>query len=212
MADTYPGGKGVIDTDNGAMVYQSPGTKIVSIQENDPLAWQKIKDSRDYFSKDPEVKTLVVDSATTTLSAGMEFILRMGNRMGQPPQLQDYGRLRTLSKEFVFQTFASNKNCIFIFHEQMEKDELTGRVWCNPMVIGKLAAEIPMHFDEVYHLEPNQGVGGKVEYRVLTKSTTMYCCKSRLDSILPGGIDVYMPADFAQFLSRVRSLAMKGVE
>lgn len=131
-------------------------------------------------------KTVIVDSLTTISEFAMKHVLHINRHTGQQPTLPDWGRQMRELRDLVKAGVAGPFNFICIAHEQYQKDELSGRVWCLPLVTGKLASELGLYFDEVYHAEV-KAVGGKHKYELHTKASGMITAKSRLD--LPGVID-----------------------
>jgi hypothetical protein len=189
LADTFPGKLGIVDADSGAMVY-SGNVEYISINEphkGNTQAYSEIEDATDYFGKKEDIKCIVFDSATAIFGTMMFEIQRLGGRIGQQATIAEYGKLRQSCIDFIGKAFGYGKHVIFIFHEQMEKDELSGRVWCNPMITGKLSNEIGRFFDEMYHVEPKGG-STTTKFQALTQSNQLYTCKSRIESKVPGVI------------------------
>ena len=191
FASTHPGLKGVLDADNGGFVYQE-NFELVSIVEpfkGNVDAWRQCESVLEYFGTKESIKCIIIDSATAVCTTLMFEIQRLNGTLGKLPCQAEYGKLRNATIEFIHKSFSYHKDVIFLFHEATEKDELSGRVWCNPMIIGKLSGEIGRFFDEFYHMEAVQPSVGEIKYQILTKSTQMYSCKSRIDSKAPGVID-----------------------
>lgn len=209
MASTFPGVKGIIDTDSGALVYtdQTGPCKIYTIPEDSvllkekPDAWVMAVNALAEICKDPEINVIIIDSFTTLSDACIKYIMGATGKLGQNPTFAEWGKQMDLLKEFLFKAFSSGKHVVSIFHEDMEKDELEGKVWCLPLITGKLAKKISSYHDEVYHMEPTERGNQKV-YQVLTKATRLYVAKSRLDSII--GVPEMMPADFGYIMNLIK--------
>jgi len=204
LANTHPGKKGVLSADCGLPVY-SGDYELVSIPEptkgqSKLLAWNMCEDTLEYFGKQPDIKVIIVDSATAVFTNLMYAIQANPTEM---PTIPEYGKLRKASIEFIYKSFSYGKDVIFVFHELMEKDELSGRVWCNPLITGKLSAEIGRYFDEFYHMENSQNSKG-VTYEILTQSTTMFSCKSRIASKAPDSVPARAPADLSLLYRNVK--------
>ncbi len=210
MAGTFPGKKGVIDCDSGGLVYKGD-VDIASIPEDSvidsakPQAWARACGWLEEFVKS-DVETIVIDSFTTLADACMKGVLSSVGRVGQPPTFVEWSRQMDLMKEFLFKAFGSGKNVISVFHEAMDKDELSGQTWCLPLITGKLAAKIPGYHDEVYHMEPKQS-GNKIEYKIRTKATRLYVAKSRLASLVT--IDELEDADFSKLINKIKVKVVK---
>ncbi len=209
MADSFPGKKGIVDTDSGGMVYLSDA-EILSIPEDStlssaaPTAWEFCQAALEQFSQDPEVSVIVLDSFTTIADACLKFIMHAVNRVGQPPTFVEWSKQMELLKNYLFKAFSSGKSVISCFHEDMEKDELSGQTWCLPLITGKLAKKVPGFHDEVYHMEPKKS-GKSVTYNILTKASGLYVAKSRLDRLV--GLETEMPADFGLIHAKIRAKA-----
>ena len=68
-------------------------------------------------------------------------------------------------------------NIIFICHEQVDKDELTGKITYNPLIDGSMKSKIGKDFEEVYYLEKTVQ-GDKVKYEALTVGNSMKSCRT----------------------------------
>jgi hypothetical protein len=77
-------------------------------------------------------------------------------------------------------------NVIFIAHEQVEKDELTGRISYRPLIDGSMKEKIGKDFEEVYYLEKTV-VSDKVKYEALTVGNSMKSC--RTSRVLPAKME-----------------------
>ena len=91
-------------------------------------------------------------------------------------------------------------NFIVLAHEQFVKDELTGRVWCLPLITGKYAYRIGGDFDEVYYATVKPNPQGKEVYSLETKPSGIITAKSRLD--LPATI----PTHFSSIVGKIEQL------
>uniref|UniRef100_A0A6M3II42 Putative ATPase domain containing protein n=1 Tax=viral metagenome TaxID=1070528 RepID=A0A6M3II42_9ZZZZ len=131
-------------------------------------------------------KTIVVDSLTTLSAYAMTHVQAITQHTGKPPSLPDFGRQMNELREFIKRGVALDVNFICIAHEQYQKDENSGRIWCLPLVTGKLAPELGLYFDEVYHAEATS-IGGVDKYQLITKASGLITAKSRLD--LPSPIE-----------------------
>jgi hypothetical protein len=198
-AASHPGKVGVLDCDNGAMVYKN-NASIIQIQEDavlpgqrvEPKAWLKAQAALDYFMG-AKVDAIVIDSMSTLSDACMKRILFEAGKQAGQETFTEWRRQMDLLTNFVFKAFGSGKDTIVICHEEFDKDDVTGQIWCLPLITGKLAEKMPNWFDEVYHMMPDQDTKGNPVYKMMTKATRMYACKSRLDTYLH--LDTMIPAD-----------------
>jgi len=190
MASTFPGKKGIIDTDSGAISYSSSkDCSIYTILEDSnisnmkPEAWLDAVKVLNELITDNTIKTIIIDSFTTLADACLKYILGTQNKTIQAASFVDWGRQMDLLTNFLFRAFSSRKNVIGIFHEEMTKDELTGQTWCSILITGKLSEKMPDYFDEVYHLETTRK-GNETVYQARTRATNLYVAKSRLSTVL----------------------------
>jgi hypothetical protein len=205
FAATWPKPVLFIDSDRGiTTVTSSPRIKdkdqifVVPVSDSNPnqkipqpIGYLTIKQVlTDFHSTGKfgviEPKTIVIDTLTTAASYAMSFILHQNRHVGQQPTLPDWGGQIRAVLDLI--TIGVSLNCNFIVtaHEQYLKDELSGRVWCVPLITGKLAQEIGLYFDELYHANVKE-IGGKHSYIMETKATGLVTAKSRLD--LPSTIE-----------------------
>lgn len=123
--------------------------------------------------------TIILDSATTIGTFAMSHTLFVNKRA--EPVLRDWGQqMKRMIDLVTLARSIKDVNFIYIAHEQYTKDEISGQIWCLPLITGKLAAQISLYFDEVYHSKVMQ-VGDKSQYVLETKPTGIITAKSRFD-------------------------------
>lgn len=156
-----------------------------------PIGWDTIKSVIESVATtgkfgDCQPKTIVIDSLTTASAMAMTWVLNQNRKaIDVQPTLPDWGRqVEELKRTVNMGRSIKNVNFICVAHEQYEKDELSGRVWCLPLVTGKFAQQIGGYFDEVYHAKVDQA-GDKHLYKLDTKATGLITAKSRLDLPTP---------------------------
>ncbi len=99
--------------------------------------------------KIPEIKTIVIDSATFLYDIAMNKALAMNGRPGQAiPTLQDWMLQMRLCRE-IFQVLTAipDKHVIVTAHVEINKDETTGKQLIMPLVSGKDSMKAPAYFD-----------------------------------------------------------------
>ncbi len=143
------------------------------------------------------IETVVVDSLTTLSDLAMNRILALNGRAGGTPQLQDWLQQMNWLKNFILQVKALPCHVVFIAHEQIEKDELTGKLEALPALTGKMAGKVGLYFDEVYSAQVVQK-GKESEFRLLTSTAGIYMAKSRL-----GCFDQYEEPDFKKLQEKI---------
>jgi hypothetical protein len=183
---TAPKPLGVIDVDKGMLTNRGiEGIEYIEIDYDSdkprPEAWDKIKEGVQLFAKREDIKTIALDSVTTISDACLKKVLMINKHQSQQATLPDY-MLQIKWLEDLFTTaIGSGKHLIVTAHEEFEKNEFTGQLWCLPMIVGKLASKLPIWFDEVYHTQVTKDSQTKeFKYEWLTRSDIMYTCKSRL--------------------------------
>jgi len=138
---------------------------------------EDVKNTGEYGGVKP--KTIVLDSATTISTYAMAHKLFVNKRI--EPVIRDWGQqMKALTDLVMLARSIPDVNFIFIAHEQYTKDEISGQIWCLPLITGKLAAQIGLYFDEVYHSKVQQ-IGTETKYLLETKPTGIVTAKSRFD-------------------------------
>lgn len=93
------------------------------------------------------------DSLTTFSDVVMDNILYMNGRYGQFPQQDDYAP-QMVAISNVFRTLnGMGKTILVTAHEELIKDEQTGRVTNQILVTGKLRVRLPLLFTEILRCE-----------------------------------------------------------
>lgn len=107
----------------------------------------------------PEIQTVVFDSVTSysTLSL-LQGVSEVRGATVEAPTLQGYGRRNSYTiqalQAVIRLTAKLNKHLVVIAHEDVpQKDELTGVMTVSILIGGKMHAEIPAKFSEVWYLQ-----------------------------------------------------------
>lgn len=91
------------------------------------------------------------DSWTTFADIIMDHILDLNGRRGQFPHQDDWGPQMVVLNN-VFRTAAGMGKSIFCTaHEELVKDEVSGKVQNQILITGKLRQRLPILFSEIYH-------------------------------------------------------------
>lgn len=127
--------------------------------------------------------TYILDSASRWSESMMYEILRKGtrgkSRVGQNPELQDYLVQQLTAVDWIGVMTALPCNIVLTSHLGLERDELTGKIITGPLMYGKLALKLPVAFDEVYIMRPEQTAQGS-NYRIQCHADGFYDAKTRL--------------------------------
>ncbi len=98
-------------------------------------------------------QTVVLDSLSAWQDLLLEKVLRLQGR--KVPQIQDWGQVVAQTQQMVVSLKRKfpEKHLVFTCLEQVDKDELTGALEGNPLLVGKSAKRVPALVDEVWYLE-----------------------------------------------------------
>jgi len=91
-------------------------------------------------------------------------------------------------------------DCILIGHDDVTKDESSGKMFSGLMITGKLSRRVPLLFDEIYCALTKETSKG-IEYQLLTRATGMYQARSRLGK--GGELELYEKPDIKHILKKV---------
>jgi len=151
----------------------------------------------DFFSN---LGTFAVDSVTTWAQCAMNAVLKKSGRAGGTPQQNDW-LPQMMMLENAMRDFVSLPcDCILIGHDDVTKDEASGRMFVSLMITGKLSRRVPLLFDEIYCAQTKETSKG-IEYQLLTRATGMYQARSRLGK--GGELETYEKPDIKAILAKV---------
>jgi hypothetical protein len=129
------------------------------------------------------VGTIAIDSVTSLNKMALNYTLKLAGRVGSHAFQQDYAPAMALVYNSITLVLSMPCDSIFIMHDEMKKDDLTGAIFIHPMVIGKHAAQLPVLFDEIYVLYPENYESAKRQTRrvLFTQPNLKYkICGSRI--------------------------------
>ena len=196
----------VFDSDNGTLSLRNMGNDVEYDVYRDgdlarPTAINAIEKKVAELQKGNGIETIVVDSLTTIADLAMNRVLFMNGRAKAVPQQQDWLQQMNWIRNFVLTLLAMPKHVVVVAHEQVDKDENLGNLQALPMVTGKLAGKIGLYFDEVYNAQCISK-GKEVEYRLLTRGTSIYTAKSRL-----GCFEMYEVPYYDKLMEKVNGVS-----
>jgi hypothetical protein len=134
--------------------------------------------------KEVKVDTVVLDSYTS-MSEHLKRLLMAVNETNTM-SLPLYGTALTNYETLNNTLLRLPANVIFICHQKINKDELSGRISYQPLVEGQMAGKIGKDFEEVYYLE-KRIQGDKAKYEMLTVGSSAKQC--RTSRILPARVE-----------------------
>lgn len=171
-------------------------TRFESDDPKDPKTWMAWE--AEYFRLKrggifDSLGTYAIDSATTWSNIAMNLTLKKKGRPAGTPQQDDYLPTMILLENAIKDMVTLPCDIILIAHEDLDKDEVSGRMFAYPLFIGKLKQRIPLLFSEVYFAQTKESSKG-TEYTFLTQATGMYKARTRLGA--NGRFEMYEKPDF----------------
>ena len=145
-----------------------PSTNITQHKNTLYDEWQSDFEDRlnSGFFADYDVIAFV--SATTLLDLIMDRILTMNGRAGQWPQQDDYGPQMVTFTNICRALTSQNKTILMTGHLDTRQDELTKKVFRQPMMTGRLRTKIPLLFSDIFVCDTDIDVKGNVRHRIQT--------------------------------------------
>lgn len=127
-------------------------------------------------------RTVVVDSLTLYADQMLKEIVVQNpgiKRQHSPTTnltaMQDYMILNSHFKNMLVRVLQLPCNVVVTAHIQTNKDDITGEIHREPLLPGKLAAFLPIMFEEVYRTYRQDG-----KYFAQTQSNTQYNARSQI--------------------------------
>lgn len=120
-----------------------------------------------------------LDSISTLADMIMDRVLTLNGRSGQHPQQDDYApamvSLRNIIRMFssLQRPDGSFVNIYVTGHLELNKDELSGRVFTSPMLMGKLRQKLPILFTDLLIMEADTDSNKKVKFSSQTTPTKL---------------------------------------
>lgn len=143
------------------------GDKNSSYQSNLYAEWEKDFNDRVDGGFFDNIDNIMIDSATTFLDCIMDRVLTINGRYGTVPQQDDYGPQMLAFQNVCRQLVALGKNIYMTGHIEVKQDELTKRIWSQPMMTGRLRVKIPLLFSEIFIADAQES-NGKIKHRIQT--------------------------------------------
>lgn len=131
-----------------------------------------------------KIKTVVLDSYTSMNEHLKRLLMAVNGTSTMTLPL--YGTALTNFETLNNTLLRLPANVIFITHERIDKDELSGRISYRPLIDGQMSEKIGKDFEEVYYLEKTP-MGDKVKFEALTLGNSMKSC--RTSRVLPAKVN-----------------------
>lgn len=128
------------------------------------LDWQKDFEERMNTGFFDPYNVIGFDSATTFLDVVMDRILTINGRAGQWPHQDDYGPQMVTFTNVCRTLMGMGKTIYMTGHLEMRQDELTKKIYRQPMMTGRLRSKIPLLFSDVLVSGVNVDQQGNVKY------------------------------------------------
>jgi len=145
-----------------------PGDNVTHHKNTLYLDWQKDFEGKLDSGFFNAYDVIAFDSATTFLDVVMDRILTINGRAGQWPQQDDYGPQMIAFTNVVRTLMSMGKTIYMTGHLEMRQDELTKRIYRQPMLTGRLRAKIPLLFSDVLVSNVSTDSKGSVQYQLQT--------------------------------------------
>jgi len=116
------------------------------------------------------------DSATTMLDTIMDRVLTINGRAGQWPQQDDYGPQMQVFTSLCRTLTSLGKTVFMTGHMETKQDELTKKIFRQPMFTGRLRTKIPLLFSDIFVCEAENDGQGKVKHKVQTVPDRITTC------------------------------------
>jgi hypothetical protein len=150
--------------------------------------WKEGTESMGGFNTWGEKDVIVIDSITLLSDAAFTEALAIGGRLGQRPQIQDYGAA-VENIQAVFELLYSSHckaNVVVTSHLAIAADDFSGGAnKALASVLGKkLGPKLPRYFNNVVCIE-KYGIGAGIGRRMQTAGTALVDLKVSKPSVVP---------------------------
>lgn len=144
------------------------GDNVTQYKNSLYVDWQKDFEEKMNSKFFEPYSVIGFDSATTFLDVVMDRILTINGRPGQWPQQDDYGPQMITFTNVVRTLMSIGKTIYMTGHLEMRQDDLTKRIYRQPMMTGRLRSKIPLLFSDVLVSAASADQQGKVRYTLQT--------------------------------------------
>lgn len=132
------------------------------VRLGDPNAkemWPTILEKTETFAKSPTNETFAVDSLTTIMDVATVHILAKAGRSSL--LIQDYTPIYDEVTKLIVRLRRMPCNMVLTAHEEMIRDEMTGKTQVIPLVMGnKFGPKLPIFFTNIYNVMLDIPKGG----------------------------------------------------
>lgn len=142
--------------------------KTTSYQSTLYNEWEKDFDDKMQGKFFEQFDWLMLDSSTTLLDMIMDRILTLNGRYGQWPHQDDWGPQMMAFKNIIRQWTSLGKGIYVTAHLNVRQDELTKKVWEDPMFTGALRQQLPLLFSDIFTVVVEPDKDNKPQYLLKT--------------------------------------------
>lgn len=175
--------------------------------------WKEGTTSLGGFTTWGEKDVIVIDSLTIASDRAMDEALKMGGRLGQRPQIQDYSSAMDSIQSLLELLYGDTCQCnvVMTAHLMYLEDGTTGGIKKGfPNVIGqKLAPKIPRYFNNMVLLQ-KKVVGNTVHREIFTEGTFNMDLKVSKPSVIPAKVEPDLGKLFALLKGESATPAVSG--
>lgn len=147
------------------------------------------------------IGTYVLDSATTWGQAALNEVMKRAARAGGVPQQNDWYPQMVLMEAAIKRIMALPCDVVFICHDDILKDEITGKVMRSPLLTGKARKRIPLLFSEIYYADVRRSSKG-AEYVWQMRKDSTNDARSRMSGLPNVKVDDLEPQDFSALMKK----------
>lgn len=115
-----------------------------------------------------EFNNLIIDSCTTLQDLIMQAVLVKNGRSSEIPGIDDWQSQKSNFLKVIDACVALPMNVVFIFHDELVKDETTGRIIFNPILTGNLKARVPNRMGHLLRCTAKRDKDKKTRYYIQT--------------------------------------------
>ncbi len=151
-------------------------------QVKDIDVWKNFVEQLEVVGSDKDVGTIIIDSVTTMAEILMDKILKSEDP-GKAVEIQHWGEFARYTKWLGEHLLCANdldKHVVFLAHEQVIVDKVTGRTRYLLQIGGQTKSNFDLYFSDVWRAYTKQKSDGTVEYWIRSLPTEYHTAKSSL--------------------------------
>lgn len=172
------------------------GDSTTSHQNEIYKLWEQDFDEKLKSGFFDDFDVIAIDSATTLLDLILDRVLTINGRAGQWPQQDDWGPQMITFTNICRTLMALNKTVVMTGHMEYKQDDLTNKIFRQPVMTGKLRTKIPLLFSDIFICDAESDGRGNVVHKIqTTKDRQTMAVRSSFKPILEPFEDVTIDWD-----------------